>query len=180
MSTEQPTHFFLNDVDLLPKTWYVDLNDDCDICRADTTADPLGNNDANISVTAVVRTKTCGHVFHEVCLHGWLQRRISLSHALPGRGTCPKCRVVLVTTVSELMLTSDERLIVMEAEMRDLREQLRARHEKFANLRDVYNATPTEEQYWGLALMLVDIDEMHIRIDEVRDLVVQALDARSN
>jgi hypothetical protein len=63
MTTAALTDFFANDVDRLPDTWYVDRNDDCAICRVDEIADPPGNNDIDISMTAVVKIKFAALVF---------------------------------------------------------------------------------------------------------------------
>lgn len=97
--------FFANDVDRLSNTHYSDYGEGCDICKKVDVAD-YSDNDAGISLKAVVKTKTCGHVFHKVCLHAWLETQVQPNHS----GACPKCRQVLITSNEDSDQDLDEDL----------------------------------------------------------------------
>ena len=86
--------YFANEVTRLSDDHYTANQDECDICRAAEVADPPDFNvDTNTSRTAVIKISSCNHIFHAVCLRGWLSTEIISND---NDGTCPKCRVVLI------------------------------------------------------------------------------------
>ncbi|GMH66489.1 hypothetical protein TL16_g04443 [Triparma laevis f. inornata] len=48
-----------------------------------------GFSDVDLKKGAVRKLKTCGHVFHELCLANWVQGQ----HGYGQTRTCPNCRV---------------------------------------------------------------------------------------
>jgi hypothetical protein len=165
MTTTALTEFFVNDVDRLPDTWYVDHNDECGICRVDKTADPPVNNDTNISMTAVVSIKTCGHIFHEVCLHGWLRTPSSQSFSTLTRGTCPMCRVILVTTTSEAPTFSQTEFAAMQTLLTNLEARINEHIEETGRSLEFDDTAQARDVLQNLILRREQTAEMRRRFD---------------
>jgi hypothetical protein len=93
MAAQVLDQFLANEVDHLSDTWFLERGDRCGICRDDQVALESAMCYGNRSMTAVVKTKLCGHVSHQACLHRWLYYRTTSSPD----GECPFCLTTLVS-----------------------------------------------------------------------------------
>jgi hypothetical protein len=99
MATQVFDQFFANGVDRLSDTWFLEHGEYCGICRADEVAEISAKSYSNGFMTTIVKTKLCGHVFHEACLHTWFyhQSRVSRTESAATHGMCTFCRSKLLS-----------------------------------------------------------------------------------
>jgi hypothetical protein len=95
--------FLADAVDHLPDDHFTAGSEDCDQCPICLESAHAPTPDADspqgletTSSTAVVKTRACGHSYHQQCLEIWLLSQLQHTGAAARSGSCPMCRSVLI------------------------------------------------------------------------------------
>jgi hypothetical protein len=127
--SQTPARRFNVNAENLPDYHFIIHNDECSICKTAEEADPPASNVdlSHISPKAVAKLRACGHIFHELCLQGWLQTQVVTNNT---GGTCPMCRAVLIPATSyDTQRQEYARLLQRLAEMEERMANLQAQHQ---------------------------------------------------
>lgn len=100
--------YFRDSVENLLHNHFSASGTDCVICRADTE-----DHAPNTDTTAIVKIKSCGHVFHKVCLRTWLKSQLVQNN----NGSCTMCRDDLVLCFPQRRLKAARDMVEKQYQM---------------------------------------------------------------